>query len=508
MLHFLTTPQHDKHLAAYVIGCIVVFVLILFAIHQTPASFKKRLTMALAFLGGAFYIAEFLLPAKMYLFRNSVELDSPVVDQVRIGGPADKAGLIHGDVIVSVDKQTSEFAANVDGFLRAHAGSSSQITVLRNGAQVNLTLNVPPVPAPGSPAATAAHLYNENGTPRADGFLKLVGIGPAAEYFSAQVLQVKSATPAGQSGLRPGDVIIKAGGRKTPCADDVEGVLFAASPGKKVPLTVLRNGTQTTLSIVPPILPDPKSTDGQKSGLYQSDGALNGGSLFERLGLSVQFLITNHLSDYNEPMGNAQNIWLSLALVLGVVNLFRINGRLVMRHKAGWHNGLVFFIGFFAMLTCGMVDYYQPHRIGKFLVTAHMMGQFHGWYGVLFNGAFNALGATSFSLLAFYIVSAAYRSFRVRSPEAILLLCSALIMMLGLTPLGTKFITGFIPLTTPEHHSTWAFLKLENVSEWILMVLNGAAQRALLFGVAVGQIATSLRIWLSLERGQFFDAEV
>lgn len=206
----------------------------------------------------------------------------------------------------------------------------------------------------------------------------------------------------------------------------------------------------------------------------------------------------NPLSPYIEPSGNIQNIILSLAIMLGIVNLFRVNGRLVIRRRPGWHNGLVFFFGFFAMLLLGMLDYYKPAR---FSPTAQ--AQVAGWYDVFFSGAFTALGATSFSLLAFYIVSAAYRSFRVRSPEAILLLISALIMMLGLTPLGTYFVTGFIPLNSPV-----AWLKLDNVSEWILTVLNGAAQRALLFGIAVGTVATSLRIWLSLERGQFFDTEV
>jgi len=213
---------------------------------------------------------------------------------------------------------------------------------------------------------------------------------------------------------------------------------------------------------------------------------------FSLLGRTVE----NPLSPLIEPSGNIQNIILSLAIMLGIVNLFRVNGRLVIRRRPGWHNGLVFFFGFFAMLALGMLDYYKP-----FSATAQ--AQVAGWYDVFFSGAFTALGATSFSLLAFYIVSAAYRSFRVRSPEAILLLLSALIMMLGLTPLGTRFVTGFIPLD-----SAWAWLKLENVSEWILSVLNGAAQRALLFGIAVGTVATSLRIWLSLERGQFFDTDV
>jgi hypothetical protein len=207
-------------------------------------------------------------------------------------------------------------------------------------------------------------------------------------------------------------------------------------------------------------------------------------------------VIDNPFSPYLEPSGNMQNIILALAIMLGIVNLFRVNGRLIIRRRSGWHNGVVFFVGFFGMLAFGMLDYFKPF-------SPAAQTQIRGWYDVFFSGAFTALGATSFSLLAFYIVSAAYRSFRVRSPEAILLLCSALIMMLGLTPLGTKFVTGWIPMDSPM-----AWIKLETVSEWILTVLNGAAQRALLFGIAVGVVATSLRIWLSLERGQFFDTEV
>ncbi|NMC82743.1 MAG: hypothetical protein GYA63_07825 [Armatimonadetes bacterium] len=84
-----------------------------------------------------------------------------------------------------------------------------------------------------------------------------------------------------------------------------------------------------------------------------------------------------------------------------------------------------------------------------------------------------------------------------------MLLAAAMIMMLGLTPLGTYFLTGWI-----QPDSALAGLKMESIAEWILTILNGAAQRALIFGIAVGLIATSLRIWLSLERGQFFDVEM
>ncbi|HEY3265861.1 MAG TPA: hypothetical protein VGM37_02955 [Armatimonadota bacterium] len=220
----------------------------------------------------------------------------------------------------------------------------------------------------------------------------------------------------------------------------------------------------------------------------------------------------NPFSPYLDPLGTAQRIFLALALMLGIVNLFRVNGRTVVRRRAGWWYALAFFVGFFAMMGVWALRYYHPGITDAAVQAAAAnptvtpggrLGQYIGWYGIVYNGGFNALGSTMFSLLAFFIVSAAYRAFRVRSAEAILLLGSAIVMMLGLTPLGTAFVTGFIPLNSP-----YAFLKLESLSEWILLVLNGACQRALLFGVAVGLMATSLRIWLSLERGQFFDAEM
>lgn len=229
---------------------------------------------------------------------------------------------------------------------------------------------------------------------------------------------------------------------------------------------------------------------------------------FKAFGASID----NPFTPYLSPLGSAQRIFLALALMLGIVNLFRVNGRTLFRRRTGSWYALAFFFGFFAMVTVWALTYYHPGISEKIAGSASSvpkhfvpgrMGQYWGWYNVVYNGGFNALGSTMFSLLAFFIVSAAYRAFRVRSFESILLLGSALIMMLGLTPLGTHFITGKIPLDSP-----YAFLKLERISEWILLVLNGAAQRALLFGIAVGLMATSMRIWLSLERGQFFDAEM
>ena len=107
-----------------------------------------------------------------------------------------------------------------------------------------------------------------------------------------------------------------------------------------------------------------------------------------------------------------------------------------------------------------------------------------------------------FSLLAFYIVSAAYRAFRIRSGEALVLMIAAVIVMLTPLPLGIA-ITNWIP-----EHSFWGNFRIERIGEWLLMTVNSAALRAIAFGLGIGGLAMSLRIWLSLERGTYFGQEV
>ncbi|NPV45746.1 MAG: hypothetical protein HPY69_02205 [Armatimonadetes bacterium] len=101
----------------------------------------------------------------------------------------------------------------------------------------------------------------------------------------------------------------------------------------------------------------------------------------------------------------------------------------------------------------------------------------------LFDNVLVPLDATMFSLLAFFMASAAYRTFRARTPEATVLLVVAVIIMLGRVPLGELIHKQF-----PE------------LCEWFMMVPTVAARRGILFGVALGSIATSLRIILGIER--------
>ncbi|MCP4632282.1 MAG: hypothetical protein GY855_05095 [candidate division Zixibacteria bacterium] len=90
--------------------------------------------------------------------------------------------------------------------------------------------------------------------------------------------------------------------------------------------------------------------------------------------------------------------------------------------------------------------------------------------------------ATIFSLLAFYVASAAYRAFRARSVLATLLLLTAFVVMLRIIPLG--------PISSYN----------QALVGWILSVPNLAAKRAIIMGVGLGMIATSMKIILGIER--------
>jgi hypothetical protein len=97
----------------------------------------------------------------------------------------------------------------------------------------------------------------------------------------------------------------------------------------------------------------------------------------------------------------------------------------------------------------------------------------------LFNNAYLPLQSAFFALVAFFLATAAYRALRARSIETTWMLVAALIVFLGQTPL---------------------FNALTQLKEWILNVPSTAGARGILLGVAIGTIATGLRLIVGLDR--------
>jgi hypothetical protein len=182
----------------------------------------------------------------------------------------------------------------------------------------------------------------------------------------------------------------------------------------------------------------------------------------------IQFFIPSHESEFLFEYGQDWVMVIGiLALPLGIWSYLRKTWLTAVRKpKERFFAGVSLF-GFAIMMVTGLRR------------ESLMAGSL---YMELFEYVLIPIQATIFSLLAFYIASAAYRAFRARSVIATLLLGTAFIVMLRLIPLG--------PISDVN----------QAVVGWILSVPNMAAKRGLLIGIGLGAIATCIKIILGIER--------
>ena len=164
-----------------------------------------------------------------------------------------------------------------------------------------------------------------------------------------------------------------------------------------------------------------------------------------------------------------------------------------------------------------------------------------GLFKWMFDNIFTPLSATMFALLAFYVASASYRAFRARNFEATLLLLAGFIIMIGRVPIGSLISSwmimyllvlvigilintyfrsrqlvfgwvalGLIGVTVLGSSMGWpidqpAVFFLPALQEWIYTVPNLAGARAIMIGIGLGVIVTSLRYIFGLEKSYIGD---
>lgn len=186
------------------------------------------------------------------------------------------------------------------------------------------------------------------------------------------------------------------------------------------------------------------------------------------IGMIIQYFIPHPVSKVIYKQSIDWVIIISaFYLVLGVGGVFIINYQKIKRRKEGWWLSV---ITLSALIITALIGIFGGINNGSLFMNIFMYIQL-------------PMQAAMFSLLAFYIASAAFRSFRARTPEATVLLITATIVMLGRVPVGSLIYKG-----------------LPGITEWILSTISLAAQRGILLGVGLGSIATSMKIILGIER--------
>ncbi len=187
--------------------------------------------------------------------------------------------------------------------------------------------------------------------------------------------------------------------------------------------------------------------------------------------LTVQFFVPHRSF---EQIYEVSNIWLQIlgvfTILIGIVSLIESHIQKVARRQAQWQYSIITLVGLGVMVVSGLFGSVEAGSRGLFM-----------W---MYNAVLNPISATMFSLLAFFIASAAFRAFRVRNVLSTILLLAATLVMLGRVPLGDRMSAGLFPA----------------IADWLLNVPNVAAKRAILIGVGLGEASMALRIMLGIER--------
>jgi hypothetical protein len=215
-------------------------------------------------------------------------------------------------------------------------------------------------------------------------------------------------------------------------------------------------------------------------------------------------LIGAYFVPYTQNWGESVAIWFdvlaAIAFILGGGNLLRTHLKRISDRGRGWGYSAIVLVTFLATLFVGL---------GKIGVAPSAQFPDYPWSGqyrqtgsafwFFYQYAFQPLTATIFALLAFYIASAAFRAFRAKNLEAILLLGTAFIVLLGRTFAGVV-LTDWIDPASWEGFRHLTGLRLENLTVYIMAVFNTAGNRAIMIGIALGIVATSLKILIGVDR--------
>ena len=211
------------------------------------------------------------------------------------------------------------------------------------------------------------------------------------------------------------------------------------------------------------------------------------------------------LSDAQPRVADFTNIIAGTLIGLGIYSLLRIHLRRLMKAQKDWGYSAVLLGALLLMAFFGYWDWIQRQTPegGKIpYIADSSWGLAQYGRDFLFDGLLQNMDAAMFSVIAFYILSAAYRAFRARSVEATILLLAALVVLLSLMGLVEFYWNAKVigTLSGGDPQSLANNLKLSSIAKWLKDNVQTPSIRGIDFGVGVGLLAMALRLWLSLEK--------
>jgi serine protease Do len=202
-----------------------------------------------------------------------------LVTQVGVSSPAERAGIKTGDVVVEFDGERVRSARQFARLMQETPPNRAvEVVIVRDGSRRLLKLTTEASRAatvfvtPNIATAIAPRFYTDSNTLNWGQYFAPAGgrLGAAvmaldeqlATYFGVSdgvlVTSVGADSPAARAGLKAGDVIIEAAGRRVAEPSEVTDAIRSAQPGSSLDLRIMRDKKEQTLKVPVPEPPRPR----------------------------------------------------------------------------------------------------------------------------------------------------------------------------------------------------------------------------------------------------------
>ena len=172
-----------------------------------------------------------------------------------------------------------------------------------------------------------------------------------------------------------------------------------------------------------------------------------------------------HINDLGRFFVESTVIVAAFALLLGILNVLVVHVRRITKRQEGWPYSI-------ALLAMAVV-----------VLLAGIPGPENAPFAWIFDHVQFPLQAATFSLLAFFVGTAAYRGLRLRSLESVAFVVTAVVVLIGQVPIS-RYLTDLLPAA----------------KNWLLDVPSTAGVRGIIIGVALGTVATGIRLLVGVDR--------
>lgn len=166
------------------------------------------------------------------------------------GSPADKAGLVGGDIITEFDGQSIHSDDDIDGLLvRTPIGKTVDVVYIRDGETKNTKLTT-------ISEDELTRLSNEF-EKRSEGLGRFgydddeaerVEI-PGTKIFGVQLNKIEPSLPADMAGLKNGDIVIEFDGKPIRTPEEFRARVRRAIPYQSIDVVVMRGGEKITIPV-------------------------------------------------------------------------------------------------------------------------------------------------------------------------------------------------------------------------------------------------------------------